>query len=239
VNCDRCRELASEALDGALSGQVSAEFRAHVEACPPCGAFLAELRDSLALLTELPEVKVDVDRFDRAVWAAVRAEQRAAAPGWRARLALPGGLRAADLLSWRWAPAMAVGTVAVALAVSLGPNGGPAGPELTAGGPSGGSAGAVTPTFAQAAPVEPAWEVSEVSIRAPMPEPVEQYLQQQVGRQAGQELRLDTGTRLRGSDYFYPVRRVQMGTDAPVGRPVSGTLGRTATADPRPAVIAF
>jgi hypothetical protein len=135
---------------------------------------------------------------------------------------------------------MAVGTAAVAIAVSLGPNGRQTGsrgfaeaPVLQPGDPP--LAG-----FAQA-PLEAdvAWEVSELNVRAPMPEPVEQYLQQ-VGRQpVGQELRLDTGNRLRGSDYFYPVRRLEVGGGMRVGTPVGQSFVRPVSPDPRPAVIAF
>lgn len=240
MNCDRCRDLASEALDGALSGSALTEFRAHLDACPPCGAFLSELRDSLALLTELPEVQVDADRFDRAVWAVVRAHERAAAPGWKAWLALPGGFRVADLFTWRWAPATAVATAAVAIAVSLGPNGSQGGPGGFAEAPVMQPGVAPLPGFAQA-PLEgdTAWEVSELSVRAPMPEPVEQYLQQVGQQQVGQDLRFDTGNRLRGSDYFYPVRRLEVGGGMRVGTPVGQSFARPVSPDPRPSVIAF
>lgn len=241
MNCDRCRDLASEALDGALSGSVLSDFREHVDACPPCGAFLTELRDSLALLAELPEIQVDADRFDRAVWAAVRSAHGAEAPGWRGWLALPGGFRVADLFSWRWAPAMAVGTAALAIAFSQGPNA-----EHAAGGggapaPIRGTQQASIPGLTQA-PLEAngGWEVSELNVRAPIPQPVEQYLEH-VGRQerGGQELRLDTGGRLRGSDYFYPVRRIEVGGGPQIGTPVGQTYLRPGSPEPRPAVIAF
>jgi hypothetical protein len=241
VNCDRCRDLASEALDGALSDSVLADFRAHVDACPPCGAFLAELRESLALLMEIPEVQVDADRFDRAVWAAVRASQRAEAPGWRGRLTLPGGFRLAELFTWRWAPVTAVGTAALAIAFSQGPNAEHAGGGGVASGPIRGTQQASLPGFTPALlENDGGWEISELSVRAPIPQPVEQYLQH-VDRQErlGQDLRLDTGGRLRGSDYIYPFRRIEVGGSPQIGTPVGQTYSRPGSAEPRPAVIAF
>jgi len=230
VNCDRCREVASEALDGALTRATLAEFRTHVEKCPPCGAFLTELRDSLALLTELPEVAVEADRFDQAVWAAIRGSEPAAVPAWKAWLVAPGGFRVADLFAWRWAPAMAVAAAAVALAMAVGPNSRRAESRF-----------ADAPSFSSTtSPVdgEALFQVSELNVRAPIPEPVEQYLQQ-VEQQLGEDLRFDTGNRLRGSDYFYPVRRLEVNGPVRGTTPVGQSYLRPTPADPRPAVIAF
>jgi hypothetical protein len=235
VNCDRCRDLASEALDGALTGSVRTEFRRHVETCPPCGAFLGELKDSLALLTELPEVPVDAERFDRAVWAAVRSSEPPAAPAWRAWLAVPGGFRLADVFSWRWAPAMAVGTAAVALAVAIGPN------SRRAAEPSSFAEAPASLPGSSEAPLDAdgLFQVSELNVRAPIPEPVEQYLRRQGGQSFGQDLRFDTGNRLRGSDYFYPVRRLEVNGPVRGATPVDPSYVRPVSAERRPAVIAF
>jgi hypothetical protein len=74
VNCDQIRELASEALDGSLTGSCASRFETHVDACPPCRAFLAEIKESLLLLEELPAIEVG-DDFDRAVWSRIREEE--------------------------------------------------------------------------------------------------------------------------------------------------------------------
>ncbi len=74
MNCDRARELASEALDGALPAEASLHLDQHLDACPPCRTFLAELRESLLLLEDLPIVEVG-DEFNQAVWARIRAEE--------------------------------------------------------------------------------------------------------------------------------------------------------------------
>jgi hypothetical protein len=46
----------------------------HVDACPPCRAFLAGIKESLLLLEELPAIEVG-DDFDRAVWSRIREEE--------------------------------------------------------------------------------------------------------------------------------------------------------------------
>lgn len=227
MNCDRCRELASEALDGALSGSLADGFRKHLEECPPCGTFLAELKGSLALLTELPEVTVD-DRFDGKVWASIRASERAERRGWGRLLALPGGIRIEELFAWRWAPAMAVGAVIVALALSLGPNS--KREELASANRDGAVTHASLPVVAPN-PMDGAFEAPELNVRARMPEPVQEYL-----HQVNQELRAGTERTLGRANFFYPVRRLEV---SGMQRPGARSLPRPDTADPRPAVIAF
>lgn len=235
MNCDRCRSLASEALDGALTDPLLTGFREHVDACPACRSFQAELRDSLALLTELPEITVG-DRFDDAVWAAIRSSERVAAPGWRSRLALPEGFRIADLFAWRWAPAMAVGTLALALALSLGPNSDRS--DYARASDSGAAGFAKSLAGFDQDPLEGGngWETPEVSVEAPMPVSV-RLSQQQTGSDL--RLRAESSPRRSSFTYTYPVRRVDVSGFQQVSAPTGQTRSRPVSADPRPAVIAF
>lgn len=202
MNCDRVRELSSEAIDNALPREVSAVFRAHLEACPPCRAFVAELQESLALLGELPEVNVD-DRFNEAVWARLRtAEAPLRQPwweAWRERFALagvPGVLGSA----WRWAPLGAAATVLLVFALTADPG--------FRGQIPGSVATTTSNTVSDATPViSPGAPGDLRAVRreaGTIPEAVEAYL-----RNGGTDLRVQSEReRLRGSDYSYPIRRV-------------------------------
>lgn len=116
MKCERIRELVSDALDGALTGSVADRFHAHLDACPPCRTYHAELKESLLLLEELPTVEVG-DEFDRAVWARIRREEEPASvvaslserlEMLRVRFSFGTGL-------WRWTPAVAAAALAVTL----------------------------------------------------------------------------------------------------------------------------
>lgn len=116
MKCERIRELVSDALDGALTGSVADRFHAHLDACPPCRTYHAELKESLLLLEELPTIEVG-DEFDRAVWARIRREEEPASvvaslserlEMLRVRFSFGTGL-------WRWTPAVAAAALAVTL----------------------------------------------------------------------------------------------------------------------------
>ncbi|MBZ0270072.1 zf-HC2 domain-containing protein [bacterium] len=118
MKCERIRELVSDALDGALTGSVADRFHAHLDACPPCRTYHAELKESLLLLEELPSIEVG-EEFDRAVWARIRREEEPASlvaslserlEMLRVRFSFGTGL-------WRWSPAVAAAALLVAFAI--------------------------------------------------------------------------------------------------------------------------
>jgi hypothetical protein len=205
VNCHRARELASEAVDGTLPADLSTGFREHLGSCPPCRVFFAELKESLALLTELPAVEVSAG-FDDAVWAKLAAEKsRGARKSWRdlwAALDVGGWGRA-----WRLAPLGAAAAVLSVFALA----GDPDYPAWLASDPPNdeGSAAAERVLLAEleAAPAEdPAvapMEDSGEEVVGEMPEAIEVYL-----RNGARDLRLEATDRLRRANYSYPLRRV-------------------------------
>ena len=85
MNCERVRDLLSEAIDGTLAPAESAAFHAHLGDCGPCRLQFGELKESLALLAELPRVEPS-EGFDDAVWTLIRAERRARDGGLRQRV---------------------------------------------------------------------------------------------------------------------------------------------------------
>ena len=116
MKCERIRELVSDALDGALTGSVADRFHAHLDACPPCRTYHAELKESLLLLEELPAIEVG-DEFDRAVWARIRRDEEPSSvvaslserlEMLRVRFSFGTGL-------WRWSPAAAAAALALVL----------------------------------------------------------------------------------------------------------------------------
>jgi hypothetical protein len=105
LNCDKTKDLFSEAIDGAMSPVEARDFETHLAGCPPCRVAFGDLKDALSVLGELPSIDVGPE-FDDAVWRRLRAEQRAGEQpgvtlGERVREWV-GGLRLGS--SWRWAP---------------------------------------------------------------------------------------------------------------------------------------
>jgi hypothetical protein len=207
VNCHHAREIASEALDRTLPGSLSAEFQSHIGSCPECSRFYAELRESLALLTELPTLNVE-DSFDRGVWAKIEAERpqrRSWMPDFgalRERWAM-AGIPLDFGFALRWSPVAVAASLLIVL-VLTGPSGLPTGTEradLDAPTPDAPLEMAVAPE--EDSPVTPTDVLAEA---AQMPEAIEAFL-----RNSGRELRFESGTedRLRGSDYIYTIRRVE------------------------------
>ena len=54
MNCRQVVALVTEYLEGALSPEDRRRFEAHIEGCPHCTEYLAEMRTSLRLLGSLP-----------------------------------------------------------------------------------------------------------------------------------------------------------------------------------------
>jgi hypothetical protein len=207
------RELASEALDGRLARAEADAFQAHLASCLPCLTFCEELRESIALLDELPAVEVG-DEFNEAVWARVGAEAEAAAgrdvlrPFREGRLAeLWEDIRRGYGL-WRWSP-VGVAAAAVAAMFALAPEPGPGGAFV-----AGGEAGAEDPVAPSAAVVAEAipaaaselvtdYAAAEEEVVAEMPAAIEEFLRN------AERLRLrGEEERYRRSNYSYPLRRV-------------------------------
>ena len=73
MNCDKCRELLSEYIDGRLGIEDASAVAAHLETCAACRALDRELRASIALMGDL-EVKSPPQGFADSVTA--RLERR-------------------------------------------------------------------------------------------------------------------------------------------------------------------
>lgn len=213
MRCERVRELASEALDGRLAREEADAFQAHLASCLPCLAFCEELRESIALLDDLPTVEVG-DEFNEAVWARVGAETEAAAGRDLLRPFRVG--RLAELWEdirrgyglWRWSP-VGVAAAAVAAMFALAPEPGPGGAFV---------AGEAAPeeivaeAGPEAAPAADGPVVSELAtdyaaaeeeVVAEMPAAIKEFLRNAERlRQSGEE------ERYRRSNYSYPLRRV-------------------------------
>lgn len=214
MNCDRVQDLLSEAIDGTLSPAESGSFHAHLAGCVGCRTALADVRESLALLNELPAVEPR-EGFDDAVWTLIRAERRARDGGLRARV-----IRGLDELAagggWlRWAPLGAAAALLAWVAVS----------PMTPGGPSvvrepepASVAAAGSGEFAPRGTVEtvdPRFKAVEYSGDAP--EPIERYLESRASRSRDLSFPAET---YRRSNWQYPITPV---ADPVNVVPVTGT----------------
>jgi anti-sigma factor RsiW len=74
LTCREVVELVSEYLDDALPPAERARVRAHLETCPECTAYLAQLRATVGVLGRLHEDEVPAGILERLV---------AAFRGWR------------------------------------------------------------------------------------------------------------------------------------------------------------
>jgi anti-sigma factor RsiW len=73
-NCRELVELVTEYFEGALSSAERSRFEEHVMSCPPCRAYLEQMRQTIRLLGRIPEETVPPDA-EEALVAAFR--------GWR------------------------------------------------------------------------------------------------------------------------------------------------------------
>jgi len=112
MTCRDIEPLLSLHLDGACSAEEEARVRSHVASCAGCTELLGELRNTVGLVSALPEMRTGPS-FEAQLSQRLRA---VAASGWREPLS-------AQVREWlrtsqaRW-PAVAVGT-AVILAIGL------------------------------------------------------------------------------------------------------------------------
>jgi anti-sigma factor RsiW len=74
LNCRQLVELVTEYFEGALSSAERSRFEEHVMSCPPCRAYLEQMRQTIRLLGRIPEETVPPDA-EAALVAAFR--------GWR------------------------------------------------------------------------------------------------------------------------------------------------------------
>jgi hypothetical protein len=127
MNCEKCQELLSDFLDGALGGHDRALLRAHLEECLNC----ASVRDEFESIIGVARAARGYDYAppnERAMWLRIRNtiesenDQRRASA---ARLGAGAGARAglwARLMGRRWEfslPQLATGVAGLAVAVSL------------------------------------------------------------------------------------------------------------------------
>ncbi len=122
MKCDRARKLVSHALDRALPAGESDEHHRHLEDCPPCRTFAAELKESLLLLEELPTIEVD-ERFNAAVWARIRRDDRAVSLAARLREGLAEVVDRLDLsgAALKWSPLAIAAALLLMFGIFSGP----------------------------------------------------------------------------------------------------------------------
>jgi hypothetical protein len=214
LKCSTVRDLASDALDGLLEPALAARFQAHLESCPACRSFHADLTDSLTLLGELPEVTPRPD-FERRLWARIREEE---APVGLLETIVVRSKALVDRFAlkaptWGWAPvgvaAAIVGVVAfMSGPVPMGetPGGSTTLAESRGASDDGGIAESAPSRLAGVAErdafVVPTREVDTEEFEAGMPRAVAQFLEN------APELRLRSPEGYRDSNYRYPIRRV-------------------------------
>jgi hypothetical protein len=123
MDCEKCQELLSDYLDGALSGDARARFARHLEGCAECAAAREDLAAILGVARASREELI-APPDERAMWLRIRntveEEQRVT----RARAAAAGADQSfwARLAGKRWAltlPQLATATAGVAVSVSL------------------------------------------------------------------------------------------------------------------------
>jgi anti-sigma factor RsiW len=61
LNCRQLVELVTEYFDGALSPSDRSRFEEHIMSCPPCRAYLEQMRQTIRLLGSIPEETVSPD----------------------------------------------------------------------------------------------------------------------------------------------------------------------------------
>lgn len=216
MNCERIRELVSDALDGVLASSVTDRFHAHLDTCPPCRTYYMELKESLLLLEELPTVEVG-DDFDRAVWARIRSEEepRSVVQSLEERLEMLRLRFSFGTGLMRWSPVAAAALVLLGLAMVASPPGvAPVADESLSGTdvavvpssdaelPPGASSRRTDDAADDATVADATNGFQEQEYVSGMPRAVEHYLEN------GQELRLANPERYEHSNYSYPLRQI-------------------------------
>jgi anti-sigma factor RsiW len=229
--------LSSEAIDGVLDAARAASYLAHLESCPPCRVFDTELRESIAMLDELPRVDVR-EGFEEMVWNRIAREnaerggERSMVRWLRERLAAlaPETRRG---IGWSFATVGAVvfvlslvsGDPAPESSIARTPRGSE--PQLAA------DAGARLATPAGVQETASSSSVEDEFV-AEMPQAVQEYLQN------AKDLRLpDSVDRYRRSNYSYPVRRVDDPSLFLTGESASPSGPRAPAASEEATVISF
>jgi hypothetical protein len=197
----------------------------------------ADTKDALALLADLPATEIEPGPgFDEAVLARVRAERRAAGPGFLERIR-PSQEGGSDPSGWmRWAPLAAATALLVWVATSrdsvtpdeaMAGAAGSAPAEMASAGESGEFSG-TTDAEATGNP-----ELTPVDFAAPMPVAIEVFLESERDLPTNPE-------RYRRSNYHYPLRAVRDPLSGPVVPVSSGVVSaRPTTVDPGVPVLTF
>ena len=55
MSCKEFVELVTDYLEGRMAPAEAERFDAHLEVCPPCHVYLAQMRTTLSLLGRIPE----------------------------------------------------------------------------------------------------------------------------------------------------------------------------------------
>ena len=71
ISCQELVELVTDYLEGALSPEDHARFEAHVGTCDGCGAYLAEMRETIRLVGGLEPAHISPEA-ERALREAFR-----------------------------------------------------------------------------------------------------------------------------------------------------------------------
>ncbi|MEA2277639.1 MAG: hypothetical protein QOC78_2599 [Solirubrobacteraceae bacterium] len=61
LTCQQLVELVTDYLEGELAPAERARFEAHIAACEHCAAYLDQMRDTLAILGDLPPEALSAD----------------------------------------------------------------------------------------------------------------------------------------------------------------------------------
>lgn len=64
LSCQELVELITEYLEGALSGERRLAFEQHIAICPPCRAYLAEIRRTVEAAGTLTETAIPPEARD-------------------------------------------------------------------------------------------------------------------------------------------------------------------------------
>jgi anti-sigma factor RsiW len=75
ITCRQLVELVTEYFEDALSPDDRGRFEEHIMSCPPCRAYLEQMRETIRLLGSIPEETVPPEA-EEALLAALRGWKR-------------------------------------------------------------------------------------------------------------------------------------------------------------------